>query len=258
MNLQENKYYLYRHIRLDKNEVFYVGVGQKTKHYTSYKKEYRRAFEKNTNRTNYWKNIINQTDYEVEIVLESNNYDFILEKEKEFIKLYGRKDLGLGVLVNLNNGGGGNKGYKLPNDKRKLLSENRKNEFKNGTRSKASFSKIVFRYNLDGKFIDEFPSVVAASIFTHISKESIYKATTNKSKICGGYYWSYNKMDIISIPCRRKNTKKVCQYDLKGNFIKEWEDLYAITHSLNVDRDRINNNLINKSKSSCGFIWKYK
>lgn len=80
MTPRENNYYLYRHIRLDKNEPFYIGVGQKPEHFTSYDKEFRRAFEKKSNRTNYWKNIVGQTKYEVEILLESNDYSFILKK----------------------------------------------------------------------------------------------------------------------------------------------------------------------------------
>ena len=37
----EGKYYLYRHIREDKNEVFYIGIGTKNS-----KVEYKRAFAK--------------------------------------------------------------------------------------------------------------------------------------------------------------------------------------------------------------------
>lgn len=32
MIVDEGKYYLYRHIRLDKNEPFYIGIGTKNKH----------------------------------------------------------------------------------------------------------------------------------------------------------------------------------------------------------------------------------
>lgn len=98
-------YYLYRHIRLDNNEVFYIGIGKKRKHYTNYRTEYCRAFS--IKRSNFWKKIINKTDYKIEIVLESTDRKFIENKEVEFIKLYGRRNLKQGTLVNLTDGGEG-------------------------------------------------------------------------------------------------------------------------------------------------------
>lgn len=102
------KFYLYRHIRLDKNEPFYIGIGTKPKGATL--SEYSRS-KMTCNRKSMWKNIVNNTDYEIEVLLESDNYEFIKEKEKEFIALYGRRDLGTGTLVNHTDGGEGTKGW---------------------------------------------------------------------------------------------------------------------------------------------------
>ena len=98
----EGKYYLYRHIRLDTGEPFYIGIGTKNKK----QQEYYRANSK-YKRNSFWKNITNKTDYEIEILLESNDYEFIKQKEIEFIALYGRRDLGKGTLVNMTDGGDG-------------------------------------------------------------------------------------------------------------------------------------------------------
>jgi hypothetical protein len=95
--------YLYRHIRLDKNEVFYIGVGSD--------KTYRRANTKN-NRNLYWYNIVNKTEYIVEILIDDISFKTALEKEIEFISLYGRKDLKKGTLCNLTDGGEGVLNYK--------------------------------------------------------------------------------------------------------------------------------------------------
>ena len=96
--------YIYRHIRLDKNEPFYIGFGTKRKNFSSYTSEYERAFVK-LRRSNHWKNIINITNYQIDILYESNNIDEIKLKEIEFIKLYGRHPFG--SLVNLTEGGDG-------------------------------------------------------------------------------------------------------------------------------------------------------
>lgn len=101
-----NKFYIYRHIRLDKNEVFYIGKGSKLNNATCFNKEYVRAFS-TQGRNIIWRRIVNKTDYEVEIMFESNDEKEIFQKETELIEFYGRKDLGLGTLVNLTDGGEG-------------------------------------------------------------------------------------------------------------------------------------------------------
>lgn len=117
----ENKYYVYRHIRKDKNEVFYIGIGTKRNN-----NDYSRAYSKSL-RNKWWNNIINKTNYHIEIILESNKREFICEKEKEFIKLYGRRDLNKGSLVNLTDGGEGTIGVVVSDATRKLHSLHLKN-----------------------------------------------------------------------------------------------------------------------------------
>jgi hypothetical protein len=100
--MQENVYYIYRHIRPDKNEVFYIGIGKYQK-----KWKYNRAYHK-TGRNNYWLNVVkNNPEYKIEIVLEDLTKEKCISKEIEFITLYGRKDISNGTLVNLTDGGEG-------------------------------------------------------------------------------------------------------------------------------------------------------
>jgi hypothetical protein len=96
----ENNWYVYRHIRLDKTEPFYIGIGNKKNH--------ARAYQTKPNRRNeIWRKISNKTDIEIEILFEGLTKNQASEKEKEFIKLYGRKDLNTGCLCNMTDGGDG-------------------------------------------------------------------------------------------------------------------------------------------------------
>jgi len=90
--------YVYRHIRLDKNEPFYIGIGSDM--------TYKRANER-ARRSKFWKKIVAKTDYEIEILFDEISFDEAKFKEIEFIKIYGRKDLNTGCLVNLTDGGDG-------------------------------------------------------------------------------------------------------------------------------------------------------
>lgn len=144
--------YVYRHIRLDKNIPFYIGIGNDN--------TYSRANFKHS-RGDHWNKIVAKTDYEVEIIFEHDSYDFIKEKEIEFIELYGRSDMGLGTLCNKTNGGDGCLGLvhtdeaklkmSIPN-RGKIISEEQKrkvSEFHKGrkrseeTKRKMSESQIV-------------------------------------------------------------------------------------------------------------------
>lgn len=90
--------YLYRHIRKDKDEVFYIGIGSD--------EDYKRANNK-SRRNPYWKTIVNNYGYDVEIMIDDMSWEDACLKETEFISYYGRKDLNKGTLVNMTDGGDG-------------------------------------------------------------------------------------------------------------------------------------------------------
>jgi hypothetical protein len=107
---------VYRHIRLDKNVPFYIGIGDEKRPYQKRK------------RNKYWTHIVNQTEYRVDILFDDLTWEEACEKEKELIKLYGRKDLGKGTLVNMTDGGDGSYGLVVSAETRKKLSQFRHTE----------------------------------------------------------------------------------------------------------------------------------
>jgi len=90
-----DKYYIYIHINPVKNEIFYIGKGYG-----------KRAYDRNC-RNNHWYNTVNKYDYDVIIINENLTEIDAYELEKKYIKTFGRRDLGLGTLVNLSDGGEG-------------------------------------------------------------------------------------------------------------------------------------------------------
>ncbi len=102
---------VYTHTRLDTNVIFYVGIGKTEK----------RAYAK-TDRSKYWKNIVDKAGYSIKIVHECETWDEACYTEKYLISYYGRKDLKLGELVNLTNGGDGNNGLVFSEEHRAKLS----------------------------------------------------------------------------------------------------------------------------------------
>lgn len=114
--------YIYRHRRLDNNQVFYIGKGTtctKFLNSISEKKKFLRAFSKR-NRNTWWSNT-SKLGYTVEIISYSLTEDEANELEEFLISLYGRKDCCDGVLVNLTDGGEGTLGRITSEDQKKAI-----------------------------------------------------------------------------------------------------------------------------------------
>jgi hypothetical protein len=109
--------YLYRHIRLDKNEPFYIGIGSDEK--------FKRANEK-SRRNKIWNDIVSKTDYKIEILFDNLTWEQACEKEIELVSFYGRRDLKKGTLCNLTDGGDGTLGVIQSEESRRKKSESQK------------------------------------------------------------------------------------------------------------------------------------
>lgn len=132
----KNNYYIYFHINLVSNEVFYVGKGKG-----------RRAWSKG-NRNPHWKNIVSKYGYRVYIVKDGLTDEEAKIREIYYIKEIGRKDLGLGSLVNFTNGGDGGNGVIRSEEQKQKMSEHRKGKtFSDEHRKNISISKKGIKGN---------------------------------------------------------------------------------------------------------------
>jgi len=188
---------------------------------------YQEAFKK-TRSNKIWNYIVNKTEWDVEIVLESNDYQFIKKKECEFIKLYGRIDLKKGILTNLTDGGEGCKGYIATDIHKKRISianMGRICKFKGIPRTQQVKDRVSIM-NKGKKRTDE-------------EKEKIKLKRIGQNM---SHLW-----------------KAILQFDMKDNFIQEFSNMMKAIKECNLTGTA---NLIacckGKRKSTGGFIWKYK
>jgi hypothetical protein len=131
--------YVYQHTRLDTNEVFYVGIG-KTKH---------RVYSK-SDRNKHWHHIVNKVGYSAQIILDGITWEEACEKEKEFIAFYGRRDRGLGTLVNMTDGGEGTLGCPISEKHKQRVSDAHK-----GKKLSEELKQKLFNANKGKKLSEE-------------------------------------------------------------------------------------------------------
>ena len=227
--------YLYRHIRLDKNEPFYIGIG------TS--KYYSRAYRKKRN--NLWNKIVDKSDYEVEILFDNLTWEEACEKEKEFIKLYGRINLNNGCLSNLTDGGEGTVNFLISDEHRKIVSEaNKKRVFTEEDRKKISIRHTGRKHCLETK------NKISNSLKNSDKVKAAAKINAEKYK---GFKHSQKTKELLM----NKNGIKIIQETLDGEFIKEWYSASQVERELGFLQSGISRCCNGDAKQSKGFKWKY-
>jgi len=236
-------HYCYRHIRPDTNVPFYIGIGVKNrKNPISFESDYHRAFAcVGKRRPLHWKRIFDKNDGKivVEIIYESSSREEIKNKEKEFIQLYGRVDLGTGSLINKTDGGDGGKGYRHSEEAKKKISSALTGLIRPPEeRLKNSLSKIGI------------PTGRKAPHLVKINQErkGVPKSIEVKNKISktltGRYKGGENHKAV-----------SVIQLTKEGGFVREWPSIIEAERGLGINN--ITAVLIGAQKHCGGFKWAY-
>lgn len=232
--------YVYRHIRLDKNEPFYIGIGM------SDDVNYTRAYDK-TKRTNFWKEIA-KFGFEVEILFDNIGINESFKKEIEFISLYGRKDLGTGTLCNLTDGGEGRSNFKHSEDALKKISESSKGRRHNIGRKQSEETRLKRSIALKGKKRSE-NTKIKLSLCKMGNKAWLGKCHSEESR---------KKISDkqTGVP-RLYACKKIAETDASGNIIKTYDSIKDAANQIGCSLTGIRNALTGVSKTIFNKHFKY-
>jgi len=241
--------YLYRHIRLDTNRPFYIGIGSDT--------DYKRA-NNPWGRSQYWNNIVNKTSYRVDIVLDDITWEEACEKEIEFISLYGRADIGNGILVNLTDGGEG------------VINRNKQTQH---IINKSKW-KSILQYDKNGNFIKKWECGNELMLFfSKIQSQNIQACCRKEVNSSQGYFWyyeeSFSKEEILkNILFERKDKNKpkpqpklkkpIIVTSLDKSFIKQYSYIKECMVDLNFNvSEEVIRKKCKKNEQYMGYHFKY-
>lgn len=226
--------YVYKHTRLDNNEIFYIGIGSDD--------TFSRAHSVK-GRNSIWYRIIKITDFKVDILFTELSWEEACLKEIELIKLYGRKSLKNGTLANLTGGGDG---FNKPHSEETKLKIQKHFKDKSYEELYGLNAEIEKKKRGDGNkktwdklSVDERKERGKKSVDR---MKEFYK--NNRSK-------RYGKVAT-------QQFKAILQYTKEGEFIREWDSTRSASLELGLTKSSISANLNNKSKTAHGFIWKFK
>lgn len=230
-------YFLYRHIRLDKNEVFYIGIWTKRSPDRIYwfRTEYARAFAKKK-RNNYWNNIVNKSEYRVEILYETTSQKEIIRKEKKFIKIYKP------TLCNLTDWWFWIQSFKHTDEAKEKI----------GFSSRTRIRKKWYKLNIS----EEGKKRRLKDLTNRIVSDETRKKLSNN--LMGNKRWIWHKVSEEHKEILRKiNQKPVLQFDLDNNFIKSFDSWVLAEIETGYKSRGINKCTKWHTKKYKNFIWKY-
>jgi hypothetical protein len=166
---------VYRHIRKDNLQPFYIGIG----------KEKKRAYKTHkSNRNKHWINIYKKYGHIVEILTKDIGWEDACELEMFLISKYGRIDNKTGILVNMTNGGEGQLGVIPSKETRLKISKsqmgnkiNLGKEHSQETKRKISNAKKGIKMSEDTKL-----KISESNKGIYPSEESRLKMSISKTK----------------------------------------------------------------------------
>lgn len=292
---ETNNNCVYLHVNLDKQEIFYVGIG-------SEKRPYDRS-----DRGIHWKRLTKKHHYAIIIIHRNLTWQEACDLEKYYIKQIGRKDKDAGTLINYTDGGEGTKGINIkPWSKERKKAQSLRLKGKNtGPRPEEIKKRIsLTKQNNPKTFSQEERLKISKRIKgknnpffgkTHSDKtKNKISETKKKQKLIGTKNHNFGKKlskqtkdkikkahNNISLEEKKyrseskkgknnpffgkthskefknKLSKKIVQKDLNENVIKIWDSISEAAKHFKVNSTGIWFVLRGINKAAQGFKWEY-
>jgi hypothetical protein len=121
-----------------------------------------------------------------------------------------------------------------------------------------NYSKPINQYDLTGKYIKTFKSIIEVTNILNIKWPWICNACSGAIKSAWNYMFRYDKWDYSDIPKYKNNKcKEIHMFDLKWNFLQMFKTIAEASNKLKLNATKICFVCSWKQKSIWWFIFKY-
>lgn len=118
-------------------------------------------------------------------------------------------------------------------------------------------------FDMYGNFYKDYPSYTVAAQEFKVEPCRVIACCSSGYRLLGKFIikkydpqLNHIEVNIDNIPVNKDIP--IIQYDLDGNFIKEWKNAYTVSKTLSIDRSQLTKCLKGKQKTAKGYIFKYK
>lgn len=274
--MNNNRFYVYSHSRKTDGKCFYVGKGSG------------KRYKEKQSRNIHWWNVVNKHGFIWEILFDNLSEMEAFKLESQICIQIGYENL-CNIREEIGNGGW----TQNEETKRKISNAQKGNKYNLGKKrsdgvkknmslaklnipkpsgfgdkiSKIKLSqnkkmseetKLKISKSKKGKTYNKRKPPLSEETKSKISKQMKGKnigkirSEETKNKIRNSLKGYIHKIETVL-----KKSKPITQYDLYGNFIKNWGGMGLASKNLNIDRGSISACCKNKVKTAGGFKWKY-
>lgn len=124
--------------------------------------------------------------------------------------------------------------------------------------------KGVNQYDLQGNLICHYDSIISAAKGNTSLASGIGNCCNKKQTQCNNYLWSFEgEKPIIPTTPIKRGKRKILQYDLNNNYIKEFESAAAAAREVSPEQNSnvVGNQILQvckgNRKTAKGFVWRY-
>lgn len=117
--------------------------------------------------------------------------------------------------------------------------------------------KVVYKYDINGKYLTYYKNTSELIKELQCTRENVRDAIS-KEYLCKGYYLSYEKLDkfIVKEKIKRSAQDKIYQYDLNGDFIREFDNCESASSTLGISKKSLQSKAATNNTYK-GFQWSY-
>ena len=199
-------------------------------------------------------------NFKHEILFDSLTEEEAKNKEVELITKYKSTDIHYGYNISP----GGDFKPTMKDETKEKISKSKKGKHYDDYRYQLflKYSKITPGRQVNkidrntNEVVETFDSVAKAAKFLNIPAETLRSRLKGSVCVVDNFIYKYAKESTTHTSNHWK--KPVLQYDLSGNFIREYESIAEACMINKIENKHISDVCKGKRNNSCGYIWRYK